>query len=144
MAAGTALSRLTGFGRNIALAIAIGQAGLSDSYVLANTTPNIVYELLLGGVLSATLVPLFVQLLAQVDRGGDDAEAAWHDISAVVTLAVVASVAAAVAFFLAAPAIVDLYFGDRTADQRAVGTTLVRMFAPVSYTHLTLPTKRIV
>jgi len=80
MAAGTALSRLTGFGRNIALAIAIGQAGLSDSYVLANTTPNIVYELLLGGVLSATLVPLFVQLLAQVDRGGEEAEAAWHDI----------------------------------------------------------------
>ena len=129
MAAGTALSRLTGFGRNIALAIAIGQAGLSDSYVLANTTPNIVYELLLGGVLSATLVPLFVQLLARVDRGGEEAEAAWHDISAVVTLAVVASVAAAVAFFLAAPAIVNLYFGDRTADQRAVGTTLVRMFA---------------
>lgn len=129
MAAGTALSRLTGFGRNIALAIAIGQAGLSDSYVLANTTPIIVYELLVGGVLSATLVPLFVQLLAQVDRGGDEAKASWHDISAVVTLALAASVAAAAAFFLAAPAIVALYFGDRTVDQRAVGTTLVRMFA---------------
>ena len=129
MAAGTALSRLTGFGRNIALAIAIGQNDLTDSYNLANTTPNIIYELLLGGVLSATLVPLFVQLLAGVDRGGADAKAAWHDISAVVTLAVVASVAATLAFLAAAPLIVDLYFGDRTADQRAVGTTLVRMFA---------------
>lgn len=129
MAAGTALSRLTGFGRNIALAIAVGQNLLSDTYNLANTTPNIIYELLLGGVLSATLVPLFVQLLAKVDRGGEEAAAAWHDISAVVTLAVVASVVAAVAFLLAAPLLVSLYFGERTADQRAVGTGLVRLFA---------------
>ncbi|MEO5678865.1 MAG: murein biosynthesis integral membrane protein MurJ [Acidimicrobiales bacterium] len=129
MAAGTALSRVTGFGRNIALAVAIGQNRLSDTYNLANTTPNIIYELLLGGVLSATLVPLFVDLLARTDRGGTEAKAAWHDISAVVTLAVAASVAAAIAFALAAPLVVSLYFGDRTADQRAVGTGLVRLFA---------------
>ena len=129
MAAGTALSRITGFGRNIALAIAIGQNLLTDTYNLANVTPNIVYELLLGGVLSATLVPLFVQQLQKVDRGGDEAAAAWHDISALVTLAVVASVAATIAFVLAAPLLVSLYFGDATADQRAVGTGLIRMFA---------------
>ena len=156
MAAGTALSRLTGFGRNIALAIAIGQNLLTDTYNLANTTPNIIYELLLGGVLSATLVPLFVQLLARVDTAGEndkddnadnadngeEAEAAWHDISAVVTLAVVASVVAAVAFLLAAPLLVSLYFGDRTADQRAVGTGLVRLFAPqvVAYAVIALTT----
>lgn len=129
MAAGTALSRITGFGRNIALAVAIGQNLLTDTYNLANVTPNIVYELLLGGVLSATLVPLFVQQLQKVDRGGDEADSAWHDISAVVTLAVVASVAATVAFVLAAPLLVRLYFGEATADQRAVGTGLVRLFA---------------
>ncbi len=156
MAAGTALSRLTGFGRNIALAVAIGQNLLTDTFNLANTTPNIIYELLLGGVLSATLVPLFVQLLAKVDTAGEaggageageggrtgEAEAAWHDISAVVTLAVVASVAAAVAFLLAAPLLVSLYFGDRTADQRAVGTGLVRLFAPqvVAYAVIALTT----
>ena len=142
MAAGTALSRLTGFGRNIALAVAVGQNLLTDTYNLANTTPNIVYELLLGGVLSATLVPLFVQLLADVDRSGDEAEADWHDISAVVTLAVVASAVAAVLFLLAAPLLVDLYFGDRTADQRAVGTALVRLFAPqvVAYGVIALAT----
>ena len=136
MAAGTGLSRLTGFGRNIALAVAVGQNLLSDTYNLANTTPNIIYELLLGGVLSATLVPIFVQLLAKVDTAGEvteeteETEAAWHDISAVVTLAVAASVVAAVGFLLAAPLLVNLYFGDRTADQRAVGTDLVRLFAP--------------
>lgn len=128
MAAGTALSRITGFGRNVALAVAIGRNDLSDAYNLANITPNMVYELLLGGVLSATLVPLFVQLLQRVDRGGDEAEKAWHEISAVVTLAVVASVAATIAFVAAAPLIVDLVFGDAAADKRAVGTGLVRLF----------------
>jgi len=129
MAAGTALSRITGFGRNIALAVAIGQNLLTDTYNLSNITPNIIYELLLGGVLSATLVPLFVEQLQRVDSGGEEATAAWHDISAVVTLAVVASVAATVAFVLAAPLIVRLYFGDATAGQRAIGTGLIRLFA---------------
>ena len=56
MAVGTALSRLTGLIRLAALAYALGFTRLTDTYNLANTTPNIVYELLLGGVLSATLV----------------------------------------------------------------------------------------
>ena len=34
---------------------------------LANTTPNILYELVLGGVLSSTLVPLFVRSLDDPD-----------------------------------------------------------------------------
>jgi len=129
MAAGTALSRITGFGRNIALAVAIGQNLLTDTYNLSNITPNIIYELLLGGVLSATLVPLFVKQLQRVDTGGEEAAAAWHDISAVVTLAVVASVAATIAFVLAAPLVVSLYFGDATAAQRSIGTGLIRLFA---------------
>ena len=54
MAAGTALSRVTGFGRVFALAYALGLTRVTDSYNLANTTPNIVYELVVGGVLSAT------------------------------------------------------------------------------------------
>ena len=57
VAMGTLLSRVTGLLRVAVLAYAIGRASLADTYNLANSTPNIVYELLLGGVLSATLVP---------------------------------------------------------------------------------------
>ena len=49
------------------LAAAIGKATLADTYNLANLTPNIVYELLVGGVLAATLVPVFVDLLERRD-----------------------------------------------------------------------------
>lgn len=68
MAAGTALSRLTGLGRVFALSYALGISPLADAYNLANTTPNMIYDLVLGGVLSATLVPVFVAKL-QSDRG---------------------------------------------------------------------------
>jgi putative peptidoglycan lipid II flippase len=49
VAVGTLLSRVTGLARVGVLAYAIGRASLADTYNLANSTPNIVYELLLGG-----------------------------------------------------------------------------------------------
>ncbi len=67
VAAGTLLSRLTGLLRVIVLAAVVGQATLADTYNLANTTPNIIYELLLGGVLAATLVPVFVDRIEHRD-----------------------------------------------------------------------------
>ncbi len=65
MAIGTAVSRLTGFLRTAALVASIGVAEdrLADAYNLANTTPNIVFELVAGGILSGAAVPLFVHAL---------------------------------------------------------------------------------
>ena len=129
MAAGTSLSRLTGFGRLVALAYALGFTRLTDTYNLANVTPNIIYELVLGGVLSATLVPVFVSRLAT-----DDEEDAWRAISAVVTATVVVLLLVTVVFYAAAPLLIRLYtLGSDHAsagDQRAVATVLLRMFAP--------------
>ncbi len=62
MAIGTALSRITGFWRLQATALALGITAMSDAYTLANNPPNIIYDLVIGGVLSATLVPVFVSL----------------------------------------------------------------------------------
>src|SRR5882762_8632194 len=67
---GTGLSRVTGLFRTVALTYALGGAALADGYNLANTTPNIVYDLLLGGVLSATLVPVFVDRFEHDDDEG--------------------------------------------------------------------------
>ena len=71
VAAGTGMSRLTGFARVFVLAYAIGQGSLADLYTKANAAPNLVFELVVGGVLSATLVPLFVKA-----REDDDEDAA--------------------------------------------------------------------
>src|SRR4029079_8826167 len=70
VAVGTALSRLTGLIRIMVLSIVIGQNALADAYNSANNSPNTIYELLLGGVLSASLVPLFTRLAEQKDDEG--------------------------------------------------------------------------
>ena len=125
VAVGTALSRLTGFARLAAMAYALGFDRLADSYNLANTTPNIVYELLLGGVLSATLVPIFVDF-----REKNDDEAT----SAVVTVVGLALALLTGLGILLAPAVVHLYslrLPDATAAaQQQVATDLLRMFMP--------------
>jgi putative peptidoglycan lipid II flippase len=122
---GTALSRITGFLRVAAIAYALGAAALAGTYSYANETPNMLYELLLGGVLTATLVPQFVR---HVER--EDKEA----ISAIFTIAMVALVVVSVLGVLLAPVIVELFTlrvegGDKVAQQD-VATTLVRLFMP--------------
>ncbi|MBA2625758.1 MAG: murein biosynthesis integral membrane protein MurJ [Acidimicrobiia bacterium] len=125
VALGTALSRITGFGRLAATTYAIGLGRLTDAYTLANTAPNIVYELLLGGVLSATLVPVFVR---QKEEGDDEGT------SAVVSVTAVLLVAITVTGFIAAPAIVRLLTiglpNEVAGEERQVATDLLRTFMP--------------
>jgi putative peptidoglycan lipid II flippase len=70
MAVGTLASRLTGFVRNAVIIYAIGTLYLGDAYNLANTLPNIVYNLALGGILTSVVVPLLVNAAKrEADRG---------------------------------------------------------------------------
>jgi putative peptidoglycan lipid II flippase len=132
MSVGTALSRITGFLRLSAMAYAVGVANsrLADAYNVANNTPNIVYELVLGGILTSVFVPVFVEWLER--RGRDEA---WEVARSVMTIAVVALGAIAVLTILLAPAIVDLYtvrlgHGPKADAERAAATFFLRWFMP--------------
>ena len=57
MAAGTIVSRLSGFVRSALLAAALGQQLHADLFTIGNTIPNMLYILLAGGVFNAVLVP---------------------------------------------------------------------------------------
>jgi len=129
MAVGTTLSRLTGVFRVVAMTAALSGAGFADAYNLANTTPNIITDIVIGGVLAATFVPVFVsELTTKV------AEEAWEAISAVVTVTVAILVVATVAFFVFTPSIIDLYTAtNHHADvhqQQRVAVFLLRWFVP--------------
>ncbi|WP_308188012.1 lipid II flippase MurJ [Pseudonocardia sp. ICBG1142] len=63
------VSRVTGFIRNIALVSILGFASLNDAYTISNTLPNVVYELLLGGVLSSVMIPVLVRAQGDADGG---------------------------------------------------------------------------
>jgi putative peptidoglycan lipid II flippase len=129
MAVGTVLSRLSGFGRLLAVAWVLGQGSLADAYNQANTIPNTVYELLLGGVLSATLLPVVMESLARYDAGTDD-----DAVPALVSFLTVGLVVATALFWLAAPGVVDLYLlrvsGSRAPAEKALATTWLRLFTP--------------
>lgn len=129
-AAGTTLSRLTGFGRVFALAYALGRTRLADTYWLANNTPNIIFELVIGGVLSGMVLPEFVRQL----RNKDNEDDGWRAVSAVITVSAAACAALSIVFVVVAPWFIRLYtvrtHGDVSRDQLAVATTLLRLFAP--------------
>ncbi len=125
VAAGTLLSRLTGLLRVVVLAAAIGKESLADTYNLANITPNIVYELLVGGVLAATLVPVFVDLL---ERRGH------RSTSAVFTVTMTALTLFTAATMLSSPLLARLFVlhehGPDRAAQLHVLTILILCFVP--------------
>ena len=129
---GDRLSRITGFLRVTALAT-IGFGRLTDVYNIANSTPNIVYELLLGGILTATLVPLYVEHLHQHDERASDA---------INTVSLVALLAISVVGFLAAPWIIELYTlrlsgpgrprSSRSSPRRCCGSSCPRSSSTAS------------
>lgn len=57
IALASTVSRITGFARTIALTAVLGVALVSDAYNAANSFPNMVYQLLLGGILASVLLP---------------------------------------------------------------------------------------
>ncbi len=70
MAVGTLVSRGTGFLRTLVLAYAIGTGCLGNAYNNANTLPNTVYYLMLGGIFTSVVVPLLVRAARRdPDRG---------------------------------------------------------------------------
>lgn len=129
VAAGIFCSRLTGFAKLLVLSWVLGIYRLNDAYNLANTVPNIVYNLVLGGVLSATLVPVFVEQL-----GRRDDEEGWHAVSAVVTIITVALLGLTAIFWFCARPIIDFYLiganGRTVGDERAIGIHLLHFFVP--------------
>ncbi|HEY5304151.1 MAG TPA: lipid II flippase MurJ [Acidimicrobiales bacterium] len=135
MAGGTAASRLTGLFRVLVLAWVLGFTPLADSFNLANTIPNMLFDLVIGGVLSATFIPVVVERLSI-----DGERRAWRSISTVVTVAVVALAVSSVLAWVCAPWIIDgftfLQHAKTTSalrtlhSQRRVATEFLRWFVP--------------
>ncbi|MGD0320262.1 MAG: murein biosynthesis integral membrane protein MurJ [Acidimicrobiales bacterium] len=129
MAVGTTLSRTTGVVRTFALAYALGSLALADAYNLANTIPNIINDIVLGGIVSATFIPVFVTRLST--RPEDEA---WDAISAVTSVTLIVLGAATVAFFALTPLVIvattALNHSAHAAQTRHVATELLLLFVP--------------
>ncbi len=82
----TVLSRITGLFRWSAIGAALGLSvsNVADAYNLAYVMPNMVYELILGGILTSVFIPVFVEYKTQ-----QSPEAAWDVANRILTLAIV-------------------------------------------------------
>ena len=69
MAVGTIISRITGFIGGVIMIATLGTALLADAFNVANTMPNILYNLLVGGALTAIFVPQLVRAFDDADGG---------------------------------------------------------------------------
>jgi putative peptidoglycan lipid II flippase len=131
MATGTLLSRITGLLRVTVLVatLGVGESRLADVYNVANTTPNILYELVLGGILSSIFVPVFVEV-----RNTRGQRQAWHVARATMTIAIAGLGLLAGITMLAAPWIIRLYVHSGSPAERAeaveLGGQLLAMFMP--------------
>ena len=107
MAVGTLVSRGTGFLRTLVLVAAIGTAALGNAYNNANTLPNTVYYLMLGGIFTSVVVPLLVRAAKRDPDHGEAYAQRLFTLGALALLAVtvVATMLAVPLVALTAPTI---------------------------------------
>ena len=102
MAVGTVLSRIAGFIRSVLTVAVLGTALLADAFNVANTMPNIIYNLMVGGALTAIFVPQLVKSKNDPDGGLDFASRLVTTICLILGAIVVVGV-------IFAPALVRIY-----------------------------------
>lgn len=123
MAIASLVSRITGFFWKIMLVWAVGTGVVNDSFNIANTMPNIFFELLLGGVLSSVVVPLLVR--SQDDKDGGEAYT-----QRMLTVGLVLLLVGTVVAVIAAPLLTSLYIdpGDKASPE--LTTAFARLLLP--------------
>jgi putative peptidoglycan lipid II flippase len=121
IAIGALSSRVTGFVRTAAIGAALGAGLVGDAYTTAVMLPGIVYEILLGGIGTAVLVPLLNQAKADQDGGREFAQR-------LISFATLAFGIAALAATAAMPLLIPLLGGTATAGESADLTTAFSMF----------------
>jgi putative peptidoglycan lipid II flippase len=124
MAIATLVSRITGFAWKVMLAWAASLGVVNDSFTVANTLPNIVYELLLGGVLASIVIPLLV-------RAQDDPDGGLAYTQRLITMAMTLLAISTVIAVALAPLFTRLYMDGSTGEANpALATAFAYLLLP--------------
>lgn len=126
IAVGNIVSSILGMVRNSVIARLFGGTPLSSGYYIASAVPNTLYDLLVGGLVSAALVPVFSELAEHDERElGRVAGVIFSFLTLVMTLA-------AMAVWLLAPRLGSLLTSNAANGQQIAPytITLIRWMAP--------------
>ncbi len=125
IALGNVLSRVLGLARNAVIYHFFGATGTVSALNLAQQIPQWIYDFLVGGHISAALVPVFSEHTAEERRAE-----LWRIASAFLSLAALVLAAVVLVMEVAAPWIIALTGGGLPPDLQAQATTLLRVIAP--------------
>ena len=122
-------ARLAGFGRTVVFSQTVGDTCLGTAYVTANQLPAVLFEIVIGGALTAVVVPVMAAAAARGDH-----EQVRRTASALITWVLLLSVPLSALLALAAPPVMALMLGSGAGcDGRsllALSSRMLVVFAP--------------
>jgi putative peptidoglycan lipid II flippase len=124
IALGNVASRLLGIVREQVIAGLFGATGVTDAFVAASTVPTMVYDLLIGGAISAALIPVFSEY---ADERPVDFGRVGSTVINLAALALTAVVALAIPF---APELITILGVGFAPQIRQQAIDLVRIILP--------------
>jgi len=128
----TMLARVIGFGRQVVFAHTVQASCLGTAYTTANMVPNIIYDIVMGGALTAVVVPV----LAGPARaaGNEGSEQVRQTSAALLSWAVLLLVPVSLVVAVIARPLVSLLLGGTPGCPRAamvtLGARMLVVFAP--------------
>jgi putative peptidoglycan lipid II flippase len=125
VAAGILLSRIAGLIRDRVFAHYFGNSAAADAFRAAFRIPNLLQNLFGEGILSASFIPVYTQLLAR----GDEAEAGRVAGAVVTLLACVISLLVLIGV-LTTPYLIDAIVPGFTGEKRDLTISLVKILFP--------------
>ena len=120
---GNIASRLLGVVREQVIAALFGTTGTTDAFVAAATVPTMVYDLLIGGAISAALIPVFADYADRQDE-------LWRVASTVINLVLGVLVIAVAVLVIFAPQLMGVLATGLPAEKQAQAVLLVRLVLP--------------
>jgi len=137
----TMLARVIGFGRQVVFAHTVQASCLGTAYTTANMVPNIIYDIVMGGALTAVVVPVLagpaLATAALTRAGGEqaaDREQVRQTSAALLTWTVLLLVPVSVVVAVIARPLVSLLLGGTPGCPRdsmvTLGARMLVVFAP--------------
>ena len=138
----TMLARVIGFGRQVVFAHTVQASCLGTAYTTANMVPNIIYDIVMGGALTAVVVPVLAgpalataALAGSAEAGGAaDREQVRQTSAALLTWTVLLLLPVSVLVAVIARPLVSLLVGGTPGCPRdsmvSLGARMLVVFAP--------------
>ncbi len=127
IAAASVASRLFGLVRDRLLATQFGAGDQLDVYYAAFRIPDLIFNVLVLGALSAAFIPVFVQYIERAKSNPESRTEVWHLANSMLNILLVGLVVLGIVLFICAPLVVPLIAPGFDADKQLLVVKMTRI-----------------